>query len=579
MPLCPNCQKVKLVRCKILRTDDADYGREYVACSGCSSRWFLDDPNRPLGLVSDKPRQSIWKKLATFGSPHNVPDSDGILHAATYVFPPAHEYPSLIVPISNPIRRSPLDPPDAPPDPSPASPAAAGHSDDLDLPPPPPPAEPELDPLPPAEEVVIPERDLEEPPQPADQIETPVEQTAPSEKADEANQAPEQAEEPPVPTSADESSPTPEEPAPPPQPDKAHSVISEPSHQSEEQKSTSNLDSEEQARFERLSRIASSPGPPSHTSLHHPEDEDHHQPSRSQSILGHDYSISLPSKTPSSPISPEEQHLRETLLRVAATPRPPTPKVYASLLSPRTIPQEATCSSSPANEHEVAAYAQRIAARLDEAIQKSPFISHKHTPKTPLVEKWKDSPGLSEPATPASKRSNVHSSHHHSKSNSRVNSPRQSIAHSIPATPRSRLLSEADIRSSSNHSHMSHASSPRQSITQSNSIPATPRSRKLPEASSGACSKCQTPRAPIYDYDEVPLPGGFPTPKPAPLTPEAVSRLPSHRPSPYSTSLKSAATSASLPVAPSHHTGSIAGGRTPKRVSIASDGGRSPLWG
>jgi len=595
--LCPSCQKSKLVRCKILRVTDPDYGREYVACSACTSRWFLDDPSRPLGLVSEKPRQSFWKKLATIGSPHNVPDADGILHAATYVFPPPHEYPSLIVPLPKSDRRS---PPFAS---APFSPIA-GPSD-LDLPPPPPPREPELDPLPPADEVVLPERAFYKPAEATHQPEPTAEQAAPSEKAAETGQPQELAKEPsqaveepappaqePPSTAAEEPSKAAEEPSsaaekpvsgaekaasvvekpasvvekaasvvekpasvvekpasvaekptsvagkepePEPNPDQVTSAPKTPRESvKEKSRPASILDSEEQARLDLLRRIASSPGKP--LSQHNSE-ADPYPHSRPASIRSGGYSLSLPSKTPSSPISPEEQHLRETLLRVAATSRSPTPHVYTSLLSPKIEPHEAISSSSVADDREVAAYAQRIAARLDLAIQKSPFISQQ-TPKTPRTDKAIDSPRFSEPRTPASRHSTVRSSHH--RSNSHANTPHQSIAKTITGTPRSDKPTEAS-RARSTH---------------------------------------QTPRASSYRDDEVSLPGAFPTPKPAPVAADAASKRSSRRPSPYSTSLKSAATSPSLPTVHSHH--SSHGGRTPKRVSIASDtasANRSPLWG
>ncbi|KAA1109906.1 hypothetical protein PGT21_002539 [Puccinia graminis f. sp. tritici] len=524
MPLCPSCQKVKLIRCKILRTEDPDYGREYVACSACSSRWFLDDPNRPPGLVSDKPKQSIWKKLGTWGAPHNVPDSSGVLRAATYVLPPVHEYPSLLVPVSNSNRRSLLIPPAAP-DPSPVSPAA-GPSE-LDLPPPPPPREPELDPLPPADTVDIPERTFDDPAEAADQTELPVEDAPQSQEGDE----PQQAEEP---------TPAPEEPleqlSPAATATEEPKPISAPGtpHQTEEQKTSpaSNLNSEEQARFEMLYRIASSPGPHSQISDHHLE-EDLKLPSRPQSTRGSEHQPSLPPITPSEPISPEEQQLRETLLRVVSTPCPPPPKVYTTLLSPNVNREEATCSYSPQDEREVAAYIQHSATRLDQAIQNSPFTP-KETPRSQRTERWIESPRFSEPKSPASKHSAVRSSRH---STSQPRSPRQPLAQSSHGTPRSTKLSE-------------HA---------------------------GARSVSHTPRRSHYDEEEVPLPGGFPTPKPMPLTSDDVSRLRSQPVTPYSTSLKSSAPSGPLPIAPSHYTGSVASGRTPKRVSIASCD-NSPLF-
>ncbi|KNZ50045.1 hypothetical protein VP01_462g4 [Puccinia sorghi] len=602
MPLCPSCQKSKLVRCKILRVTDTNYGREYVACSACSSRWFLDDPNRPLGLVSEKPRQSFWKKLATIGSPHNVPDADGILHAATYVFPPPHEYPSLIVPLPKPDRRSLLNPPVSP----------ATGSSDLDLPPPPPPPEPELDPLPPADPVVLPERALVEPAEATHQPEPPAEQAPPSETPAETAQAQElakelsqvaeepappaqeppsaaveepskPAEEPEPSKPAEEPSPAAQEPSsatekpasaaekpasvvekpasvaeqpssaagkepePEPNPDQATPAPKTPRESvKEKSRPASILDPEEQARFDLLRRIASSPGTPF---PQHNSEADPYPHSRPASIRSGRYSLSLPPKTPSSPISPEEQHLRETLLRVVATSRSPTPHVYTSLLSPKTEPHEAISSSSPVDDREVAAYAQRIAARLDVAIQKSPFISQQ-TPKTLRTDKATDSPRFSEPRTPASRHSTVRSSGH--RSNSHANSPHQSIAKTITGAPRSDKPTEVS-RARSTH---------------------------------------QTPRASSYRDDEVALPGAFPTPPPAPLIADAASKRSSRRPSPYSTSLKSAATSPSLPTVKSPfisqqtpktlRTDSNHGGRTPKRVSITSDtasANRSPLWG
>ncbi|POW01700.1 hypothetical protein PSTT_12292 [Puccinia striiformis] len=68
-----------------------------------------------------------------------------------------------------------------------------------------------------------------------------------------------------------------------------------------------------------------------------------------------------------------------------------------------------------------------------------------------------------------------------------------------------------------------------------------PRSTKPPE-SVGTRSARQTPRQEYYAEEEVPLPGGFPTPKVTPLTTEAVGKLRSQGPTPYSTSLKSSAT-------------------------------------
>ncbi|KAH9459670.1 hypothetical protein Pst134EB_007900 [Puccinia striiformis f. sp. tritici] len=566
MPLCPSCQKVKLVRCKILRTDDADYGREYVACSACSSRWFLDDPERPLGLVSDKPKESIWKKIATWGAPHNVPDASGILHAATYVLPPVHEYPSLLVPISSPpVRRSLnlIPPARSSPDPAPASPAAGPSELGLDLPPPPPPPEPELDPLPPPEEVNIPDRASIEA---ADQLESPVEDGPPSsQKGDEPQQA-EQFSEEPIPT-PQAASPAPEKPASEFKPDDVASAA-ETSHQSESQiklPPASNLDIEEQARFDVLSRIASTHGTPSRAPTCLPE-EDHRQPSRPQSIRASEYEPSLNSKTPKSgPLSPEEQHLRETLLRIVSTPCPPTPKVYTTLLSPKVATQELITATSQANEQEVAEYAKSIASRLDQAIQNSPFIP-KNTPKTPHTQRWLDSPRLSEHKSPASKHLTVHSQRH---STGQPRSSGQSGAQSVQGTPRtaSRQTIQGTPRVTS-----------RQSISQS--VHGTPRSTKPPE-SVGTRSARQTPRQEYYAEEEVPLPGGFPTPKVTPLTTEAVGKLRSQGPTPYSTSLKSSATSAPLPIAPSHYTGSIVGGRNSKRVSIASiaSSGKSPLWG
>lgn len=122
--LCPNCQKSNLVRCKILRQTDPDYGREYEACSNCPSKCishtlptllrsvsvlitsyplhhpftgFTDDPDRPkadpLEEFMRKKKKSIWERLGNWGAP-TLPE--GLQHhPATYIFPPAHEYPQV----------------------------------------------------------------------------------------------------------------------------------------------------------------------------------------------------------------------------------------------------------------------------------------------------------------------------------------------------------------------------------------------------------------------------------------------------------------------------------------------------
>ncbi|KAI8461235.1 hypothetical protein BY996DRAFT_816432 [Phakopsora pachyrhizi] len=123
--------------------------------------------------------------------------------------------------------------------------------------------------------------------------------------------------------------------------------------------------------------------------------------------------------------SPEEEELRQKLLEVVATPRPRSPLILTSrILSPELLAIKSTQASLELEEdREIAEYAKRIADRLEEAIQKSPFIN-KDNLATPRSTIFEGSPKtLSYPPSPNPHRLSA-SKHHASKPSSRASTPR-----------------------------------------------------------------------------------------------------------------------------------------------------------
>ncbi|KAG0150163.1 hypothetical protein CROQUDRAFT_652572 [Cronartium quercuum f. sp. fusiforme G11] len=451
--LCPNCQKT-LVRCKSLRqTDPESYGREYLACRTCpSGKWYMDDPNRPLPCPAKK--RNIWHKLGSWGAP-TLPD--GLNHTATYIFPPAHDYPQVVFPVSGSLKpcfvtsnrlSTPVDIPQpssrsvpASPKPPPSPPLE--NLDELSSPPPPPaPSIPEIAPEPirePTPELVppepIPEKVVDHQPQVLQH----------------------QHESEPV----FESGPTLEE------------IINE---------------DEDRKRYELLMKIANSPAPP--PSVH---SADHQQDGLSQrsdpplldhlsrepspiperiltpapSISYHEQPCSPArsashheSERPMTPIEQvlgreEEHRLREKLIKIVQTPRPatplfdPSPPVHQVSYTPLPThtPVDPKLGPDQAQEEvEIADYAERIARRLDEAILKSPFIKARECLYTPKVSHpptpkpiHSSTPKASDSSTPKPIHSSTPKLSHlpTPKVGSERSTPRASSA-SISYTPRSR---------------------------------------------------------------------------------------------------------------------------------------------
>lgn len=458
---------------------------------------------------------------------------------------------------------------------------------DLNLPPAPPPAEPELEPLPECQEVAVPERHLEpvvsveqpsaaneEPPAEQNVDQSPKDQDSshdaktsspePQPSDHQAEESPHQVEPAPQETEgpSQEVQPVPSEAGDESQLDPAHST-SESLPKPGELKSilsspASNLNREEQRRFEALARIAHSPMPASLASPDNQARTDpdpsysrsirdgNYEPSYPRSTLGDDYEAPLSGRTQSKPLSPEEQHLRETLLKVISTPYSPHPRTYSRALSPRLALKEPESLAAPPDEKDISDYAHRISKRIDQAIQNSPFIS-KDGLKTPRSERWIDSPKFTPAKSPASKHS--------------VPKPPGCTANrSVSATPRTENSSSKLSQSSR--------------LPNVPSTPGSSRSNQQPaEAGYSSChstvhSNPGTPRSFEQPEDQLSLPGAFPTPKPVPLTTEALSRL-GNQTSRYGGSIRSRVPSLSLPIAPSHYR-SIAGSRASKRVSIAS---------
>ncbi|EGG00385.1 uncharacterized protein MELLADRAFT_73193, partial [Melampsora larici-populina 98AG31] len=144
--ICPNCPKSNLIHCKVLHQTDPNFGKEYHACSNCQSKWYDDDPNLPKPEPESKKKKSVWERLGTWGSP-SLPD--GMNHTATYIFPPVHDYPQMVFPITGNLKpnfvnsdrmstqagKDPINPPVAQPTPS---------VHDLDIQPAPPPPAPSI---------------------------------------------------------------------------------------------------------------------------------------------------------------------------------------------------------------------------------------------------------------------------------------------------------------------------------------------------------------------------------------------------------------------------------------------------
>ncbi|MBW0520019.1 hypothetical protein O181_059734 [Austropuccinia psidii MF-1] len=416
---CPNCQKVKLIKCKILRSNHPDRGREYLVCSGCSSQWFLDDPDLPMALSASqsdhKSKKSFWEKLGSWGAPNNVPDHLGQLHPATYVLPPLHDYPPVLLPISGPARRSFSSFPKS---------ADSSHPSLLHSP-------SSIPPHSPSHSTNLPKSPS------GTSIHTHQPSITPSVLPSKINsssssQAAFQLE-----SSSDHS-----------HQDLVNSPLTptelEPTHQipqfdqkSQPKSPSLAVDQEERSRFDLLTKIATSPPPPLSSLLDQIDNNNLDQIS-DRSSLHHPQTVS--ENHPTESLSSQEEQYRQTLMKVAMTPLPISPISHLSYLVP-TGTLSPHQNPLPDLQLDISAYTKHISHRLDQAILNSPFIHYNHL-STPHSEFMPNPPTFASQSSPPQ-----HSNHP---------TPNHSPTLSARLAPRS--YNQTDYRKSS--SNLSHPQSP-----------------------------------------------------------------------------------------------------------------------
>lgn len=412
--ICPKCTKSNLVHCKILHQTDPNFGKDYHACSNCQSKWYDDDPDLPKPEPESKKKKSVWERLGTWGSP-SLPD--GMNHTATYIFPPVHDYPQMVFPVTGNLKpnfvntdRMSTQAGKDPMNPTVAQAAPSVHDLDIQPAPPPPPAQS----IPESKIVEEPKREptpLPPPPEPTLAVEVEVERPKSIQQQieeEEENALYEKL----LKVAASS-------PLPTPLTNPMDELLEELSHHSRppsiihSQLQTPILNEgilspvpsihdrspnfetgmmtpieeviareEEDELREKLFKIISSPAPvtpliysshvtPTHLSMNSPK-------STTQT------SVVIQSKE-----EKEEEQFREKLLKIVATPlRVPLPQSQdgspiqtktETPNSPTVLPTHTPLIESlKEKEEEISLYAEKISKRLDEAILKSPFLKSQY---------------------------------------------------------------------------------------------------------------------------------------------------------------------------------------------------------